>query len=298
MLLAAAAAGAQPETFSPCAGARDEKAMLVGGEQASDVLGFGQSVIIEGTVRHGVVSLGGDVLVKGRVEGDVASVGGSVIQCAGSFIGGDVFVFGGAYHHGKTAPGRKPDSRTLMVAGYQEELRNLMRDPSQLLKPEWTLVYAGWRLLAVLFWFIVSLALTAIVPGAIGRAATRLQTTSLRVGVVGLLAAIVTGFGVPASLTILPPALGALVGILTLLLLVFAILFGRVVVIVATGRWLQRLCWPERSRSEVVALLLGTSFWTLILTLPYVWPFVTAAIIVASLGLSFTARAPTGWRRA
>lgn len=298
LLCAAVVACAQDGPTSACAGGGEASTIVVRGEQASDVLAFGQSVVIEGGVQHGVVSLGGDVIVRGRVDGDVASVGGSVLQCEGSFIGGDVFVFGGAYHHGKSAPGRKAESKTLMYAGYREELRELVRNPAALLTPEWSLAYLGQRLLAVLFWFIISLALTAAVPGTVGRAATRLQTTSLHVAAVGLLGAIVVGFGVPASLSLLPPALGVLVGVLALLLLLFAILFGRVVIIAATGRWLQRLIMSERSRSEVVALLMGTAFWTIILTLPYVWPLVAAGIIIASLGLALTVRNPFGWKRA
>lgn len=297
-LLIMAAGAARAQNDEPCARPGEASALVVSGEQASDVFGFGRSVVVEGSVQHGVVALGGDVVVRGRVEGDVAAVGGSVRQCAGSYIGGDVLVFGGAYHHGKAAPGRNPDSNTLMYAGYEEELRHLTRYPASLLTPEWSPSYLGGRLLAVLFWFIVSMALTAAVPGAVSRAATRLQTTSVHVGLVGLLGALVSGFGVPASLSLLPPALGALVGILTLLLLVFAILFGRVVIIVATGRWLQRLLLSERRRSEVVALVLGALFWTTVLTLPYVWPFVAAAIIVTSLGLALTARYRIGWKRA
>ncbi|HEX8475115.1 MAG TPA: hypothetical protein VF666_13880 [Pyrinomonadaceae bacterium] len=298
MMLAAVTVGRAEQGDEACRRANDATALVVSGEQASDVFGLGQSVVVEGSVRHGVVAFGGDVVVRGRVEGDVASVGGSVRQCVGSYIGGDVLVFGGAYHHGKTAPGRNPASKTLMYAGYEEELRNLARNPTSLLTPEWSLAYLGQRLLAVLFWFIVSMALTAATPGAVGRAATRLQTTSLHVAVVGLLGALVSGFGVPASLSLLPPALGALVGILTLLLLVVAILFGRVVIIVATGRWLQRLLLSERRRSEAVALVLGALFWTAVLTVPYVWPFIAAAIIVTSLGLALTARYRIGWKRA
>lgn len=298
MLAVAVATGRAQGENTACGGTNHPGSLVVRGAEASDVFGLGQSVIVEGSVQHGVVAFGGDVVVRGRIEGDVAAVGGSVRQCEGSYIGGDVLVFGGAYHHGKVAPGRNPDSNTLMYAGYEEELRNLARNPASLLTPEWSLPYLGQRLLAVLFWFIISIALTAAVPGAVGRAATRLQTTSLHVAVVGLLGALVSGFGVPASLSLLPPALGALVGILTLLLLLVAILFGRVVIIVATGRWLQRVLLSERRRSEAVALVLGAIFWTAVLTLPYVWPLVATAIIVTSLGLALTARYRIGWKRA
>ena len=271
---------------------------IVDGESTSDVFGLGQSVVVRGSVRHGVLAFGGDVIVEGRVEGDVAAIGGSVYQREGSYIGGDVLVFGGAYHHGKTAPGRRTDSRTIMFAGYEEELRQLARNPASLLTPSYSAAYFGQRLLAILFWFIVSLALTAISPGAVSRAAARLQLTSLRVAIIGLVGAFVVGPGTIVSLKLLPPMVGTLVGIMALSLLFVAYLFGRVVVHAVTGRWLQRLFLPENRRSEAVALLLGAAFWSAMLAVPYIWPFIVAALLMTSLGLALTARYRIGWKRA
>ncbi|HEX8652800.1 MAG TPA: hypothetical protein VF708_18435 [Pyrinomonadaceae bacterium] len=295
LLLAAMIAHAQDEALSPRVD--DAQALEVSGVEEGDVFGLGKSVIISGTVKKGVIAFGGDVTVAGRVEGDVASIGGSVIQREGSYIGGDVWVFGGAYHHGKSAPGRNPESTTIMYAGYEQELRELMRDPSTLLMPRWSLAYLGQRLLAVLFWFIVSLALTAATPGAVSRAMTRLQLTSLRVAVIGFLGSIMCSFGVLACLRVLPTVVSAFVGIMALLLLIVAYLFGRVVIHAATGRWLQHRFLPEGKRSESVALLLGASVWAVILSLPYVWPLVVAGLLVTSLGLALTARYRLGWKR-
>lgn len=270
--------------------------LVIEGLERGDVFGLGRSVEIRGRVEHGAISFGGDVIVTGHVEGDVATIGGSVIQREGSFIGGDVIVIGGAYHHGKSAPGRNPSSTTLMIAGYEQELREVMRDPSTLLTPRWSLLYAGMRILAVLFWFIVSLALTAATPGAVGRAAARLQLTNMRVAVIGFLSAIVVAFGVPLSLRVLPTMVSVLVVITAVLFLTFAYLFGRVVIHAATGRWLQRRILPEGNHSESVALLLGAGFWAAILSLPYIWPLVVAGLLVTSLGLALTARYRVGWK--
>jgi hypothetical protein len=271
--------------------------LIVDGQASGDVFGLGQSVEIRGRVEHGAMSFGGDVIVTGRVEGDVATIGGSVIQREGSYIGGDVIVIGGAYHHGKSAPGRNPASTTVMVAGYEQELREVMRDPATLLTPRWSLLYMGMRVLAVLFWFIVSLALTAATPGAVSRAAARLQLTNMRVAVIGFLGAIVVSFGVPLSLRVLPTMVSVLIVITAVLFLTVAYLFGRVVIHVATGKWLQRLIWPEGKHSESVALLLGAGFWAVVLSLPYIWPLLVAGLLVTSLGLALTARYRVGWKR-
>jgi hypothetical protein len=276
----------------------DPTTLIVEGEDTKDVFGMGRNVIVRGRVKHGVMAFGGDVFVegKGRVEGDVGVIGGTITQHEGSYIGGDVLVIGGAYHHGKTAPGRNPETKTIMFAGYEEELRELGRNPASLLEPRWTGASFGLRVLSILFWFIISLGLTAATPGAISRAATRLQLTSLRVAVIGLLAAFVLVFGVPVALHVLPPVLGLFVGALSILLLIVAYLFGRVAIHAATGRWLQRRLLREEQRSESIALLFGAVFWAVVLSLPYVWAFAVGGLVVTSLGLALTVRYRIGWK--
>jgi ferredoxin len=281
----------------PTSSPNEQTQLIVEGDACKDVFGMGRSVVVRGHVNHGAMAFGGDVIIEGRVEGDVAAVGGSVIQRDGACIGGDVWVFGGTYHHGTGAPCRNPARATVMYAGYEDELRQLARDPvSTILTPHWTPAALGMRVLAVLFWFIVSLALTAATPGAISRAATRLHLTSLRVAVIGCLGAVVISFGVPAASLVLPQVVSVLIGALALLLLLVAYLFGRVAIHAATGRWLQRMLLAERRRSESVALLLGTIFWVVVLSLPYVWVLGVAGLLVTSLGLALTARYRLNWR--
>ena len=289
LLAAAFACAAQEQRQSP------GEEQVVDGRYAGDVFGLGRSVRVRGEVR-GVIAFGGDVIVEGRVEGDAAAIGGSVIQAEGSYVGGDVMVFGGEYRNGAGAAGRNPAGKTLMYAGYEQELRGLARNPATLLAPELSLKFLGLRLLAVLFWFVASVALTAVTPGAIGRAAARLQLTFRHVALIGLVGALVMGPGVTAALRFLPPALGALVGVTALLLVLLSYIFGRVVIHAATGRWLQRVLLPEDRRSESVALLLGAAFWAFALALPYVWPFLVFGLVVLSLGLALTARYRLGWK--
>nr|MDQ3804249.1 tripartite tricarboxylate transporter permease [Acidobacteriota bacterium] len=273
------------------------------GSSVIDWLAYGHAVRTEkgaqqtfgrGDVR-GVIAFGGDVIVEGRVEGDAAAVGGSVIQLGGSHVGGDVIVFGGEYRN--EGGGRGPAGKTLMYAGYEQELRELARNPAGVLTPRLTPAFVGWRVLAVLFWFIVSLALTAATPGAVSRAAARLQMTSLRVALIGVVGALVVGPGATAALRFLPPMVGGLVFATAMLLLLVSYLYGRVVVHAVTGRWLQRALLPEGRRSETTALLLGAAFWAVALALPFVWPVLVLGLVVVSLGLALTARYRLGRKR-
>jgi hypothetical protein len=291
LMLITAAAG------QPAAGPHpiDPQARVIDGVVNSTVFGMGQSIRIIGTVKEGAMSFGGDVIVEGAVEGDVAAIGGSVIQQPGARIGGDVIVLGGIYHHDKAAPDRDPRTVTIMYAGYEDQLRQVMRDPFSVLHLQISAVFFGTRLLAVLIWFVVALALTSVMPNTISRAVTRLQLTSIRVAVIGLVGAVAITLGVLGSLWLLPSILSAAIAILAMLLAVVATVFGRVVIIVTTGRWLQRKFAPQL-KSESVMLLLGVTFWIVWSSVPYIWPFVQAGLLVASLGLALTARYRVAWK--
>jgi hypothetical protein len=161
--------------------------------------------------------------------------------------------------------------------------------------PSWTPTYFGTRLLVVLFWFLVSLGFTVAMPRTISRGIARLQLTSLRVAVIGLMAVLVLYGFVILCLLVMPEPLRVLVGLLAILLSLLAALFGRVVLYAATGRWIQRKYAVIGKNSEAVALLLGTSFWVLLTSLPYVWPFMATFILIISFGLALTARYRVGW---
>jgi len=111
-----------------------------------------------------------------------------------------------------------------------------------------------------------------------------------------LLGSIVVTLGVFVSLLVLPPVIGAVISIMALLLVIVATLFGRVVIFLATGRWLQRHFLP-RLQSESVTLLLGVTFWVVMASLPYVWPIIIAGLLVVSLGLALTARYRMSWKK-
>ena len=274
--------------------ATDEKMMVISGTYKGPVVAVGSSVKITGTAPE-AVSLGGDVIVEGIVEGDVAAIGGSVIQRPGSRIGGDVMVLGGSYRPEDTVPNRKPGAVTMMYAGYEQELREMMRNPTGIFSPRFTPTYLGTRLLVVLFWFLVALGFTAAMPNTISRGVARLQLTSIRVALIGLVGVVVVFGGVLLCLRVMPEPISVVVGLLALMLWLVAGLFGRVILYAATGRWIQRKYAHLGKNSEAVALLLGTSFWVLLTSLPYIWPFMATFILIISFGLALTARYKPGW---
>lgn len=259
-----------------------------------DLFSLNKDVVIKGSVTKGVLSFGGNVIVEGRVEGDVAAFGGTVYQRPGSFIGGDVIIIGGGYNHGKVAPGRNPNTQTIMYAGYENELREAIQNPSSLLAPSFSAAFFVQRIISVLFWFLVSLVLTTISPGAVSRAIARLNLSNIRVAAIGGLAIVIITLGIGLGISFLPTPIGVVVSLMATALLFLAYVFGRVVVQAATGKYLYKLIFKDRKPSDSIALLLGSIFWTAVLSLPFVWAAVLVGLLVVSLGLVLTARPSLG----
>src|SRR6266566_2691591 len=141
LLLTVVASRAQATDDSP---GGDRAALVLDGAINSNAYGIGKSIRINGTVKEGAIAFGGDVIVQGVVNGDVAAIGGSVIQLEGSRIGGDVIVVGGTYRYADKVPDRgDPVGRTMVYSGYEQELRNMMRNPTGALAPSWSPTYIG-----------------------------------------------------------------------------------------------------------------------------------------------------------
>jgi hypothetical protein len=274
----------------------DENTLVVEDAADMEIYSFGKTVIVKKAAK-GVLAFGGDVYIEGRVEGDVATIGGSVYQKEGAFIGGDVITFGGAYKHDSAEPMRSAEKQTIVFAGYEDELREMMQNPSQIFAPQLTWSFFAQRLLSALFWFIVSLGLTTIAPGAVSRAVARFQLSAAKVIGLGVLAGVISTVGVIIGLKFLPGYAGAIIGLMVFVILILAYVYGRVSLQMSIGKWLQKLIMPEKRHSESVALLFGVLFFTILLSLPYVWALTVFLLWTASLGLVLTARATTSWQK-
>lgn len=272
----------------------DDKTLIVDEASEMNIFAFGKTVIIKKSAK-GVLVFGGDVIIEGKVAEDVGTVGGSVIQRENAFIGGDVIILGGTYRYDSPTPLRNPDKETVMYAGYEEELRNLTNNPAQIFSPQLSWSFLVQRLISVLFWFLVSLILTTIAPGAVSRAIARFQLSTLKVFGLGTLGIFLTTFGVIISLGFLPNYVSAIVGLMALIILLLAYVFGRVALQASTGKWLQKMFLTEKKQSETIALFIGTLIWSVILSLPFIWTFAWVALLIASLGLVLTARSTNGW---
>ena len=87
-----------------------------------------------------------------------------------------------------------------MVAMFEQELRDFANNPAEAFSPTLSWTFLAQRLVSILFWFILSLALTTIAPGAISRAVARFQLSPLKIFAIGFFGFVVTIFGVIAGL--------------------------------------------------------------------------------------------------
>lgn len=261
----------------------------------AEIFAFGKTVVIKKEVK-GVLVFGGDIVVEGKVEGDVATIGGSIIQKENAFIGGDIIIFGGKYQHERAEALRNPGKETIMYAGYEEELRSLTQNPSQLFSPQLNWSFLVWRLLSALFWFIVSLLFVTIAPGAVSRAVARFQLSALKVVGLGLAMLIVTTLGIIACLSFLPTNFSGIISLMVCFLMFIAYFFGRVSLQVSFGKWLQKRFFTERFHSESFAIFIGTLFWVILLSIPYLWTLAVVLLFSASLGLVITGRSVHNWK--
>ena len=240
--------------------------------------------------------MGGDITVEGRVDGDVATIGGNVIQKEGAYIGGDIIVFGGAYKPEGANPLREQGKETVTVGMFEEQLRDIGQNPSQIFSPTFTLSFLAQRVLVALFWFVVTLVMTTIAPGAVSRAVARIQLSWLKICALGAAAFIFVTSAIIVGATALPDYLGVTIGLMGMLLLVLGYVFGRVSLQVSLGKLIQKHFLSENNRSETLATLIGVMTLTLLLSLPYIWLVALFAVFIFGIGLILTARTPAKWQ--
>jgi hypothetical protein len=183
-----------------------------------------------------------------------------------------------------------------MYAGYEEEIRDLSQNPSSLFSPHFSLTFLAQRMLSILFWFVLSLSLATLAPGAVSRAIARFQLSTLKVIAIGVAAFLATTIGVVGSLNFLPNPLGVIFGMMAFVLLMLAYVFGRVALNLSIGKLLQKHLLGEKSSSETLAILIGVVAWTLLLSIPYVWTIALFTLFSSGVGLVLTARSQRTWR--
>lgn len=269
--------------------------MIVNDAPEEKVLAFGKSVEVKKQAAE-VLSVGGDVTVEGRVEGDVATLGGNIIQKEGAYIGGDIIVIGGTYKSESATPLRAAGKETVVFGILEEELRNFGQNPTEIFSPSFSLGFLAQRIFVALLWFIISLVVTTIAPGAISRSVARIHLSPLKICALGAAAFTLVMVLIIVGASVLPNYLGATLGIMGIVTLILGYVFGRVSLQVSFGKFIQKRFLSEDNRSETLATLIGVLTWTLLLSLPYIWLIALFTVFTFGLGLIFTGRSTKKWQ--
>ena len=267
----------------------DDQALEINDAAEMQVIAVAKTVVIKKAAKD-VFVFGGDVIVEGNVLGDVGVIGGTITQKEGAFIGGDVIVIGGAYKPDGLEPLRNAGKETIVFGILEDELRDLGQDPTSLLSPSLTPSFFAQRILSMLFWFVVSLGVTTIAPGAVSRAIARTKLSGAKVAGLGLAGLIGSLILVVSAFSVLPDYLSVIVWLMVFGLLMLAYLFGRVTLQLSVGKYIQKHFLSGYKQNETIAILIGGVVWTVLLSFPYLWTLALLALFSAGVGLVITAR--------
>jgi hypothetical protein len=211
-------------------------------------------------------------------------------------VGGDIIVFGGSYKPETQNAPRQEGKETVTFGVFEEELRNVGQNPSTLFSPSLSASFFAQRLVVALFWFVVTLVISTLAPGAVSRAVARIQLSWLKVCALGAATFIFISSAMVFGALALPNYLSATLGIMGILLLVLGFVFGRVALQVSVGKIIQRQFLGENNRSETLAILMGVLAWTVVLSLPYIWLIGLFAVFTFGIGLVLTGRTAPRWQ--
>ena len=289
MLVLAAISLFSISCFAAEAISADDQALEINDAAEMQVIAVAKTVVIKKAAKD-VFVFGGDVIVEGTVSGDVGVIGGTITQKEGAFIGGDVIVIGGAYKPDGLEPLRNAGKETIVFGILEDELRDLGQNPTSLLSPSFTPSFLAQRILSMLFWFVVSLGVTTIAPGAVSRAIARTKLSGAKVAGLGLAGLIGSLILVVSAFSVLPDYLSVVVWLMVFGLLMLAYLFGRVTLQLSVGKYIQKHFLSGYMQNETMAILIGVLVWTVLLSLPYVWTLALLALFAAGVGLVITAR--------
>jgi hypothetical protein len=183
-----------------------------------------------------------------------------------------------------------------MFGAFEDELRSLAQEPSQIFTPRFTFSFVIQRILSALFWFIITFAASTIAPGAVSRATARLKLSGLKITAIGVAGFLLTCLAVVAGMSVLPEHISPIVGLMAFVMIMLAYGYGRVVVHVYIGKLLQERFSNSGRGSETLAILFGVLACTIMLCLPYIWTLALFALFSIGTGLVLTARSSPTWK--
>lgn len=252
------------------------------------VASVGRDLVLSQSVPGRVVAVASDVRIEAPVAGDVVVWGGAVTFGPRGSVSGNLVVFGGDIH---PVPGRPlPVAGTVSTPGtlLQLYLTEMRRAPWDVTSPNaLSPLFWGLRLLALAAWLAIAVALLYFFGSPLARAANRAESDWAAALTAGALGVLTLFLAAAATLTLLPPSLGAPIALLLGTAAVAAKIFGMGALFLLLGQKLLATFSPSR---RPLALALGFAVLGGISLLPVAGAIVWSAASIAAVGIAFLSR--------
>ncbi len=270
-----------PLILLPSSESRLEKNLIIAEGQVynDNVVSFGGDIYISGEINESVVLMGGRLSLKGKIKKDVICIGAEVEIFSGSIIEGDLIVIGGKL-------GRENGS---VINGeyfyFKFDLKKIENSIMPILSDAQTLTF--FKTLKIIFWFLVTLIVFAVIPRKIVAAEEIFQQNSFKIGLTGLVA-IFSFIFLLFICILLSFVLVGLPMLIFLILLYFAVfIFGRTVLFYFLGQKLSSGL-NIKHVTPAVYILIGVVIYALAKFLPVVGPIVVVFLNILEIGIGVT----------
>lgn len=287
--------------------------VTVNGPVGSDLTVVGGSVQLHAPVKDDVRIVAGDMVIAGEVGGDVFVIGGTLQVLSSAAIAGNVYFYGGeAAIDGKVAGAIHGRARSIAVnsevggldvSAVTLELQDgarvrgdiayssmseLSRAPGAAVEGEIVRGApapkreegSGAPLIFLAIWLFTSLAAFLLLRPAMAALAAAAKRDTLRAGLIGLAAALLSPV---AGVVLVATVLGAWLGLLLILALLFLFVLSLILLPVTLGGYLVSF-WRQERALDVVAVLAGMLAIAILGLIPVAGPLVILLALMVTLG--------------
>ena len=242
-----------------------------------NVVSFGGTILVKGTVTENVIAFGGNIIISGEVGVAVVGFGTKITLTSSAEIKGDVVSIAGEL---EKHPGAYVKGDTMsFFFNTPEGLKGIFNNGLSGLIP----IILIFKLISLVFWFILAIILAALFPRQTMLASTQLRASFWPTFGVGFLSIVVyTGLilfsailtlvliGIPILLTLI--ALGIVVKI-----------FGRIIIFYFFGESLAR-AFNKKNPATIAAVLFGFLLVSFITLIPIIGTLFSMVISIMGWG--------------
>ena len=254
--------------------------MLVGGGEA----------IVSGHIHRDLVLLGANASIRrgARIDGDVLSLGGSLTFEENPLVSS-------ALASSRVPSHPQVGGRVRTVSALEAAVATELQTSPAASLAQWPFLLS-FRLALLFGWLVATFALLVAAPRALGAAAGGITGRGAFLGALGATAVLTAAFAGAFALSLLPPRLALAAGVVVLVVLAAAKVWGMAALFLALGRRLNARA-PRGSAlfGDPAAVALGLLVLGAVSLAPAIGPLVWGLASLVGIGVSLSgaaARAP------